>query len=232
MNIYETKKSFYNKYIYKLVIYNSLCHCFRTELQRNGALSYARETLDRYQLDYENGLPLQREIWRTTTAISYEEFFDAKEIYATLKKHLKQYNIRIGLGNDIIIYSNNRKMLVELASRLRTKSVSLFQPSAKLEEILKQKKDIAIVNKKPDFGLRVTLGRRLGSPELANWLKNNTDKSKVGKVTLNYLENNAYVDGLYFYVRDEKVLNLISLLVGDNIRRVQKLVWIEELDKY
>ena len=49
---------------------------------------------------------------------------------------------------------------------------------------------------------------------------------------MSYLEDQEYVNGLYFYVRDEKVLNLITLLIGDNIRRVQKLVWIEELDKY
>jgi len=80
--------------------------------------------------------------------------------------------------------------------------------------------------------LRVTLGRKNGSIDLANWLRNNKDKSKVGKKTLEYLENQSYVDGLYFYVRDEKLLQLITLICGNNIRRVQRLVWHNELDKY
>lgn len=232
MNIYETTKNFYNRYIYKLVIYNPLSHSFRTELQREGTLSHVRKELDKYQLDYENGIPLQREVWRTTTLISQEDFFDAKDIYSRLKSHHKQYIVRIGLGNDIIIYSNNRKFLIDLGTTVRTESVSFYEPLENIKELLKKEKDIAFVSKKPEFGLRVTLGRKPGSNELASWLKNNTDKSKIGKTAMSYLEDQAYVDGLYFYVRDEKVLNLITLLIGDNIRRVQKLVWLEELDKY
>ena len=232
MNIYETTKNFYNQYIYKLVIYNPLSHSFRTELQREGTLSHIRKELDKYQLDYENGIPLQRQVWRTTIAISQEDFFDAKDIYSRLKSHHKQYIVRIGLGNDIIIYSNNREFLVDLGTTVRTKSVSFYEPLENIKELLKKEKDIAFVSKKPEFGLRVTLGRKLGSNELASWLKNNTDKSKIGKTALSHLEDQAYVDGLYFYLRDEKVLNLITLLIGDNIRRVQKLVWLEELDKY
>lgn len=232
MNIYETTKNFYNQYIYKLVIYNPLSHSFRTELQREGTLSHVRKQLDKYQLDYENGIPLQREVWRTNISISKEDFFDAKDIYSRLKSHHKQYIVRIGLGNDIIIYSNNKEFLVDLGNSVRTEAVSFYEPPKKLKELLKKEKDIAFVSKKPKFGLRVTLGRKPGSNELASWLKNNTDKSKIGKTAMSYLEDQAYVDGLYFYVRDEKVLNLITLLIGDNIRRVQKLVWIEELDKY
>jgi|TARA_B100001093_G_scaffold508738_1_gene571516 hypothetical protein len=201
-------------------------------LQREGTLSHVRKELDKYQLDYENGIPLQRQVWRTTISISQEDFFDAKDIYSRLKSHHKQYIVRIGLGNDIIIYSNNREFLVDLGTTVRTKSVSFYEPLENIKELLKKEKDIAFVSKKPEFGLRVTLGRKLGSNELASWLKNNTDKSKIGKTALSYLEDQAYVDGLYFYVRDEKVLNLITLLIGDNIRRVQKLVWLEELDKY
>jgi len=32
------------------------------------------------------------------------------------------------------------------------------------------------------------------------------------------------VGGLYFYLRDDKILSLINLMIWDNIRRVDRLV--------
>ena len=44
------------------------------------------------------------------------------------------------------------------------------------------------------------------------------------------LETNGYVSDLYFYARDEKTLQLCSLMLS-NIRRVDKLVVKSNLDK-
>ena len=64
----------------------------------------------------------------------------------------------------------------------------------------------------------------------ANWAKNNTKQVKIGPVLMKSLETNGYVSDLYFYARDEKTLQLCSLMLS-NIRRVDKLVVKSNLDK-
>ena len=41
---------------------------------------------------------------------------------------------------------------------------------------------------------------------------------------LQEVKNNGYVNGMYFYVRDEKVLQLIQIIIGGNIKRVDKFI--------
>jgi len=93
-------------------------------------------------------------------------------------------------------------------------------------------KSTTIVDNKPAYNIRVILGKKRGADGLATWLANNKDKSKVGNITYQALQEQTYVNGLYFYVRDEKVLQLITLICGDNIRKIERLVWHEEIDKY
>ena len=58
-----------------------------------------------------------------------------------------------------------------------------------------------------------------------------TDKSKIGPVALDCISKSGWYSGYYFYLRDEKLLSLIMLLVGNNIRRVDKLVYSGNIDK-
>lgn len=231
MNICETNKLFYNKFLYKVVIYNSLAGIFRSELQRGRKLSYARAELDRMHQEYENGLPITKQVFRSSKLISTEEFFDAQDIYKILKKS-SDYMVRVGVGFDLIIYSNNKNFLLSIIKKIRNSNTRFYEPNLDVKDFLTKNKDIVITKCKPDFPLRIILGRKTSNSDLAKWLKNNKDKSKVGKKTLQYLEENSYVDGLYFYVRDEKVLQLIYLMCGDNIRKIEKLVWQHEIDKY
>lgn len=229
---FTTNKLFYSKYVYKLVVYNKLASIFRSELQRGKELSFARAKIDEYNNFYLNNQPITKTIFRTETFISNDDFLDARDIYKCLKKFSEDYLVRVGIGNQLVIYSNDKSKLLAIASKMRTDRIEFHEPDNKIADYLKNNTNIIVVKNKPKFNLRVTLGRQNGSKDLANWLKNNKDKSKVGKKTLEYLENQLYVDGLYFYVRDEKLLHLITLICGNNIRRVQKLVWHNELDKY
>lgn len=231
MNVCNTNKLFYNKFLYKIVLYNSLAGIFRSELQRDRKLSYARFELDRMHQEYENGFPITRQIFRSNKIISTEDFFDAQAIYKILKKS-SDHMVRIGIGSDLIIYSNNKNFLMSITKKIRNKSILFYEPDPNIKDFLIKSKDIIITKNKPDFPLRIILGRKNGSSDLAKWLKNNKDKSKVGRKTLQYLEENGWVDGLYFYVRDEKVLQLVYLMCGDNIRKIEKLVWQHEIDKY
>jgi hypothetical protein len=67
--------------------------------------------------------------------------------------------------------------------------------------------------------------------DFANWIRANSDKCKIGKIALEGLENYGYLNGLYIYLRDEKILNLVTLLAGNSIRNVEKLVYVPDIDK-
>ena len=232
MNYYETKKLYYGKYLYKLVIYNTLAPIFRSELQRKGDLSFARQQLDRLHADYENNIPLKRTIFRTGVPVSKVDFFDAKEVYNQLKTKTDQVCIRIGTYRNLVLYSNNKQLLCNLMSQVATNEIDFWQPASENVDFLCNNKHIVIVDNKPAYNIRVILGKKRGADGLATWLANNKDKSKVGNITYQALQEQTYVNGLYFYVRDEKVLQLITLICGDNIRKIERLVWHEEIDKY
>jgi len=218
--------------LYKIVLCNPLASIFRTELQRTGDLNFARSQLDKLYADYENDIPLRRTLFRTSLPVTHSEFFDAFDIYNHLKSKGHEVLVRVGSYHSLIIYSNNKLLLSSLGNKLRTKDVEFYEPLLENKDFLLHNHNTVIVNKKPTLRIRVILGRKRGSRELAIWLDNNKDKSKVGKITLEALHNSGYVNGLYFYVRDEKVLQLVSLICGDNMRKVEKLVWNQELDKY
>lgn len=67
-------------------------------------------------------------------------------------------------------------------------------------------------------------------PNLAEWIISNKDKAKAGPVCLQEIANNGYVKGYYIYIRDEKIIQLLNLFIG-NIQRIDKLVYIAKTDK-
>ena len=107
-----------------------------------------------------------------------------------------------------------------------------WEPDAALSKFLQTEKNVILTNSVPEFPIKVTFGNNKISPDFINWLDANQDKSRVGKSTINNIRNGYFTSGLYFYVRDEKVLNLISMLVGHNIRRIDYLVYKKDIDKY
>ena len=62
-------------------------------------------------------------------------------------------------------------------------------------------------------------------------IKNNYDKVKVGKKYLNLVETSSYVNGMYFYARDAKILQFINIIIGGAIRRVDKIINKTHIDK-
>lgn len=201
-------------------------------MQRQGNLSYARLQLDKLYADYENNIPLQRSVFRTSVAIPTNDFFDAYDIYKHLKNKSDEILVRVGTYHRLVIYANDKEFLTKLGKKLRSIDIEFWEPNLQTQEFLLNNLDTVLVKNKPKNQIRVILGRKKGSQELANWLVNNQDKSKVGQRTLEHLKNNGYVNGLYFYVRDEKILHLITLICGNNIRKVERLVWNQEIDKY
>ena len=75
---------------------------------------------------------------------------------------------------------------------------------------------------------KCTLGKQKGSPALANWIENNPHLAKMGDNALAYCKKSDYVKGLYFFVRDQKVLTIAQLIVGTNLQRIDRLSYTDK----
>lgn len=231
LKLCETKKLHYNKYLYKMQIRNTLGAIFRTEFQKEGPLSYARQNLDQLTESYRRGEPLTKKTYRTQTTVPLEDYFDAKDIY-TILKSASDYKIRVEPWPSFYIYSNDRSMLISIANKIRNESTALWEPCPENAQFLLSNSNVIIVDTPTPFPIRITLNGNTVNSDFAKWLKSNRDKSRVGDKTLAIISESGYCNGLYFHIRDSKVLSLVTLLIGSNIRRIDKLVYKENIDKY
>lgn len=222
---------FFGEYLYKLVLANSLNHIFRTERQKDNNLSYARAQLDELTSKYMQGDQLTKTVFRTNIPIDPNEFLDAKDIYTVLKNK-SEYKIRAEHWKTFTIYSKDKSTLTEIIKTMRVSLRELWEPDPSHVNLLLSNENILIVDSPPEFAIRVTLGSQDMDPLFANWLEANTDKSRVGSTTLRAIRNKLKLNGFYFYVRDEKILGIVDMLIGHNIRRIDKLVYKANVDKY
>ena len=228
---FESAKLFYSEYLYKLVFRNELNVIFRNELQKKEKLSYARSQLDALTEQYRNNDPLYKKAWRTDVSVDINDYFDAMAVYNTLKK-TDEYKIRIDPYSSVTLFSNNKDFLLELGNKLKTDSAEFHQPNPDYIDILKSNAKIQIVDVLPKLPIKVWFNSNRINTDFANWLRANNDKCKIGTIALESLENYGYLNGLYIYLRDEKVLNLVTLLAGSSIRSVEKLIYRGDIDKY
>lgn len=228
---FETRKLFFGEYLYKLVLRNELSTIFRTTLQGNKeALSFARWRLDQLTESYRNNRPLYKKTWRVDVLLAENEYFDAMSIYNTLKKS-NNYKIRIDPRSIITLFSNDKTLLLGLANKLYTPSIEFWEPKEKNITLLTSKIRIRIVDVIPSLELKIYFNSNKVNAELATWIDANRDKCKIGRVALYSIRHQGYLDGMYMYIRDEKILNLITLIAGNSIRSVEKLVYVPNIDK-
>lgn len=228
---FETRKLFYSEYLYKLVFRNELSNIFRSDLQKKEKLSYARIELDFLTELKRNSFPMMKKTWRTEVLINEIDYADAIELYSKLKT-VDNYKIRIDPCHTITLFSNNKTFLLDLANKLHTPWLNFWEPNVEYVELLKTKTKIQIVDEPPKLPLKVWFNSNRINTDFANWLRANNDKCKIGTIALEGLEKYGYLNGLYIYLRDEKILNLVTLLAGSSIRSVEKLVYRGDIDKY
>lgn len=224
----ETKRLHYNKYLYKLALANPLAPWFRTEFQK-GDLKMIRSKLEEYQILYDIGQPLYRKVFRTDQPITTDEFLDAKDVYVALS-NATDYKIRVERWSGFCIYSNDKNFLLNLANKLRCSAREFWEPNQKNINFLLETKNIVIVDTPPQFCYKITFNYKKINPSFAKWLLNNTDKSSAGEKTIHNIST-GWASGNYVFIRDEKVLTMIELIVGHNIQRVERLVYAGDIDK-
>lgn len=210
----ETKKLFYNEYPYKLGVYNPLANIFREKKFR-----FAREELSRLELLWELNKPLVSGNFRKKE-YDTETFFECKWLYKEFISR-NDYKLRVEYPT-IQIYSHDKAWLLHISNNVK-QADSFYEPPVLLP------KNTIIVDKPTEYNYRITLNAK-PDPGLSRWIKSNPKLAKAGPVFLEEVSKKGYTNGLYFYVRDDKVLNIVGLMLG-SMGRVDKIVCKQDLDK-
>lgn len=225
----ETKKLHYGKYLYKLALANPFAPWFRTEFQKDGTLKLAKSKLDEYQLLYDLGKPMYKSVYRSEMPISDSEFLDAKDLYNELRS-VSDYKIRVERWSGFCLYTNDKEFLLNLTNKMRVSAREFWEPKTESIDTLLNEKNIVLVDKVPEHPIKVTFNYKKIDSSLSTWLLANKDKSTAGQTTINNISN-GYASGNYIFVRDERVLTMVQMIVGHNIQRIERLVYKDNIDK-
>lgn len=226
----ESSKLHYGKYLYKLKTKNTLASIFRSEKQRGGNLSFAAKRIKELKDSIKNSQTYTVHVvtkFRKADVASASELSDAETIYKVLKSST-DYSIRCE-DKNLAIYTNNFEVLEKIGNAISSKT-EIWKPSEIAKDILQ--KGIIVVKSEPEYPWKVTFGPRKGSKSLAEWVDKNSNLVKIGKITLKrHREERSWIQGNYMYVKNEQVLTLIKMIVGDNILKIEKLLYKENIDK-
>ena len=223
MKKFETHKLFWDEYLYKLVVHNRLATIFR-----NKNLSHAGQVLGTIREQYENGEPLLLFKSRRQDYVKESQYLDAEKLFHFFSS-ADNYKLRVE-SSTINLYSNDYKLLELVSLSLTPGNVTEFwEPQAASIEHLLEK--TIILEEKINYQFRITLGNKRGNTGFAQFAKTNPHLIRIGPVLLKGMETAGWVSGMYFYARDERVIQLCHLML-DNIRRIDKVIYKQDIDKY
>ena len=220
----SSSHKFYNKYWYKLETINVIAHIFREKQFR-----YTQTCLETLRQDYSKGQQLFLRRVHIQTPVSETDYLDCCHLYNSFVVHnIDDYMLRV--ENPILnIYSNNSDWLQNIASKLYNKCI-FFSPGEDLKSLLNKNTPVIIVKRPIPFKYRVTLKNRV-SLDFVRWIDNNPGKIKIGKKAYHHISTTGFAHGYYFYITSEKVLQLVQIMIGGNISRVEEVVVDTNKDK-
>ncbi len=140
------------------------------------------------------------------------------------------YKIRVERYNGLCLYSNDRDFLINVSKNIPDSTREFWEPNTDNINYLLTEKNVVIVDKEPEFQYKVSFNSKTINSGFGKWLEANTDKSRVGRYTLENIYN-GYANNTYVYIRDKKVLTMIEIIVGHNIRKVEELIYMPSIDK-
>jgi hypothetical protein len=222
----ETVKLFYNKYAYKIVIRNDLTGIFASFQGKD----HARKIIEGLEADHAAGRDLYIQRWRGNIPVTTLALTEARIVYDILQAY-PDHRIRVENVYGLTIYATTDDLITELVKHLKYSVKEVWRPKEGVMEFLNTNIETAILKTPMPYEFRVYFNWENVDPSFALWLEKNTDKSRVGRVTLDSIKRGGWLSGNYFYIKNEKVLTMIRMLVGHNIRKVERLVYIGDIDQ-
>jgi len=195
----ETTKLWYNRYLYKIVVQS-----------RNHWPAWRYKTLSNWVKLDEDPNP---------------DFDNDQSIHFALNKLLREaddYRSRAE-GRSVSIFTNDRKLLENISSIAGDRIEEIWEPNPETQHLLKDAYTI-VVKEQPSHPIRVMLNDKTISTDFSKWIDANSDKIRIGDDSYRAVKRGWMTGGLYFYLRDDKVLSLVNLMISGNIRRIDRLV--------
>lgn len=205
-------------------MYNTLAHIFR---EKN--FSYAKTCLDTIQHDYDKGKELFLQRVYITSPVDNQDFIDSKFLLSEFENQQDDFRIRVE-APIMGVYSNDIDWLTRISTRIKTNTTTLHKPNTDIKNIIDENSRVVFLKKPSKFNFKITLKNRVNS-DFGNWVVNNTDKVKIGKRALQSIQNGGYAHGYYFYCTSEKVLQLLQIMIGGNISKVERVIVDPSIDK-
>ena len=209
-----SNKLFWDKYAYKLGVYNSATHIFR-----NKRLETARTAIDGLELAQSQGHPLRIKFHRYSqreTDISENDFHDLKVLITHFQDN-EDFMLRCE-GSRLGVYSNNVNWLKTIGRKLKDPPW-LWEPTMPNME-----KNTIVVNKPVDYEFKAYLNGT-ADPNFADYCLNNKDNIRAGDRLIRDLKQERNLKGKYIYVKNDSILTIVRLFLNDNIMRIDKLVY-------
>ena len=157
--------------------------------------------------------------YRRHAARRDHHFQIAQTLLTEFTNQRNDYTIRVERP-VLSIYTNSASWFDLLVNKI-TDIDEVWLPSEKSKKLLEE--NIILVEEEPVYQYKVSVGSQVSS-SMYEWFTTNPDKVKAGPKFLETIKNKGYTAGFYFYCRDEKVLRLVELVLGGEIKRVDKFI--------
>jgi hypothetical protein len=236
MIYFKTKKLFYGKHLYKYEINSPLAYLFYRRKNFDVLIYQVDDKLSRIETQLleqkQNGVltPFIKTGSYRKLDVYLEDVDQIKQIRNILVKFKNEFKTRVE-SHTLFIYTNNERMIDQFEQNTFVNTrASIYKPDERARDLMLEDKEVYIVNKPLSYKYRLTVAGRLkNGEEFARWLENNSDKIQASSVAIRNFKKNLCLNNIICYARDEKILTLTQLLLSDNIQKIERIVYVEEI---
>ena len=223
-------KLFYNKFLYKIEMYTAAAFLFR-----NKDLKLVKTTIDTFLQNIDliknndhSDLPelphmsYSTQYWFRRYNPSEDDIKNCQHLHHYLSVVDSDAKVRVEL-NNLSIYSNKKNELNDLGKKLSGGYIKFYQPEPDIVSLMKP--NTIFHNFADKYKYKITIGKVFDSSLADYILANNENFVKAGPACLESIKNRTTgsYNNFYFYVRDDKILNILSMF-GFEIKRIEELL--------
>lgn len=212
MKTHETKKLFYGEYPYKLVWVHPTATCFR-----GGNLPNISKLIDTLECQKRKEGTMIYKKFFTYAKLGIHDLQDLKCLYSELSAN-KNFKIRTEM-QYLCVYSLEKSWLYQLAHNLNF-CIEWWEPTQN-----NLAPNTVLMKNMHEWEYKITLSNKDLPDTFINWVENNLNNIRIGNTLLHALRcGNQCLNGYHFYVKNERYLSIISLVLGSGIRRIDKVI--------
>lgn len=213
----NTKKLFFDQFVYKISFSSSIAGNFRKkdlETIKNDVDFYIKEARK------NNSDIIEMKVYYNYRTITVHELQNTLEILNVLKtenNHLRRIE-----GKVVSVYTNNETLINAIREVTKDSCKLIVKPvNNKIKDYLLNSRK-KIITKTYTHKYKVTV-----NPLKEKAINFKTWASNIPKIKL--VTGSSYKNEGVFYVSDLKILNMCRLFLGDRIRRIDELVKSDEI---